>query len=76
MLGTILLDWKGLNVRKDPTETGGIYVYAGKGEPLPYSEHCAREILSKSEVIRNFVSEKARQIENFARRQPCGASSL
>jgi hypothetical protein len=67
MLGTILLDWKGLNVRKDPagTGSGGIYVYAGIGEPATYSEHYAREMLSKSEVLRDFVSNKARQIENF-----------
>jgi len=51
MIGTILLDWKGLE---------------NQGKPLPYSEYNAREILSQSEVLRNFVSEKARQIENFA----------
>jgi hypothetical protein len=45
MIGTILLDWKGLE---------------NQGKPLPYSEYNAREILSQSEVLRNFVSEKAR----------------
>jgi hypothetical protein len=67
MLGTILLDWKGFNVRKDPTGTGpSMHLSPGTGDPLAYSEHYGREVLSKSEVIRNFVSEKARQIENFA----------
>jgi hypothetical protein len=51
MIGTILLDWKGLE---------------NDGRPFPYSEDNAREILSQSEVLRDFVSDKAQHIGNFA----------
>ena len=51
MIGTILLDWRGLE---------------NHGKPFTYSEYNAREILSQSEVLRDFVSDKAQQIENFA----------
>ena len=50
MIGTILLDWKGLE---------------DQGKPTTYSEYYAREVLSQSEVLREFVSEKAKHIENF-----------
>jgi hypothetical protein len=51
MIGTILLDWKGLE---------------NHGQPFSYSESNARELLSQSEALRDFVSDKAQHIENFA----------
>ncbi|CAN5576239.1 hypothetical protein BH20VER3_BH20VER3_16550 [soil metagenome] len=51
MIGTVLLDWRGLN---------------HEGKPFTFSHENARTVLSQSEAIRDFISEKSLELDNQA----------
>ena len=56
MLGTVLLDWRGL---------GKGYDEEGKEKPYPFSIENARELLMASKKVREFLSFEVTRLENF-----------